>query len=114
MSLRSFTKKLLFLLSLATAKRVEELHALSWFILFSSTGATVSCSRIYLASPSSLLLGQVSRILRWVRCELVVMPCSPSPGICWQTYGVDNRPLRLFVSLDIRSRSMNKERYSFP
>ena len=64
-------------------------------------------------TPSSLLLGQVSRILRLVRCELVVMPCSRSPRICWRTYGVDIRPLHLFVLLEIRSWSMNKRKLFF-
>ena len=39
LSLRSLTKKVLFLVSLGTAKRVSELQALSSFVLFSSSGA---------------------------------------------------------------------------
>ena len=41
-SLRTLSKKVLFLLSLATAKWVSELQALSSIVPFSSEGATVS------------------------------------------------------------------------
>ena len=63
---------------------------------------SLPCNPFLTPSWSSL-----SRMLRWVRCELIVMPCSRSLSICWRTYGVDNCPLHLFVFLDIRSRSMN-------
>ena len=55
LSLHSLTKKVLFLLSLATAKRVGELQALSWLVLFSSTGATVSCVLEFLTKTESAL-----------------------------------------------------------
>ena len=45
---------------------------------------------------------------------LVVALRSVAPRVCWRTYGVVNRLLRLFVLLEIRFRFMNKERYSFP
>ena len=86
LSLRSLTKKVLFLLSLTTAKRVGGITgALLVGIVFFYGCYCIICSGIFgqdgvcLATPSSLLLGQVSRVLRWVRCELVVMPCSWSP-----------------------------------
>ena len=65
LSLRTLSKKVLFLLSLATAKRISELQVLSCVVSFPSEGATVLCSGVFgqdgvcLATPS-LLLGQVS------------------------------------------------------
>ena len=63
-SLRALSKKVLFLLSLAMAKRVSELQAVSSVVSFSCEGAVVSYvpeflakTRVCLATPSSLLLG---------------------------------------------------------
>ena len=115
LSLRCLTKKVLFLLSLATANELGSYRRsfgwsrfLIWALLYhmsqnSWPRRSLPCDSFLAPSWSSL-----SRILLWVRCELVVMPYSQSPRICWRAYGVDFRPLRLFVLLKIRSRSINK------
>ena len=55
-SLRTLPKKVLFLLSLATAKRVSELQALYSIVSFSSEGATVPCDPFLAPSWLSLSL----------------------------------------------------------
>ena len=54
-SLRTLSKKALFLLSLATAKRVSELQALSSIVSFSSEGAMVLYVLEFLAKTESAL-----------------------------------------------------------
>ena len=54
-SLRSLFKKTLFLVSLATAKRVSELQALSSIVSFSSEGAVISYVPEFLAKTESAL-----------------------------------------------------------
>ena len=54
-SLRALPKKTLFLMSLATAKRVSELRALSSIVSFSSEGAVVSYVPEFLAKTESAL-----------------------------------------------------------
>ena len=53
--LRTLSKKVLFLLSLATAERVSELQALSSIVSFSSEGAMVSYVPKFLAKTESAL-----------------------------------------------------------
>ena len=55
LSLRALSKKVLFLLSLATAKRVGELQALSRVVSFSFEGATVSYVPEFTAKTESAL-----------------------------------------------------------
>ena len=54
-SLRSLSKKTLFLMSLATAERVGELQALSSIVSFSSEGAVISYVPEFLAKMESAL-----------------------------------------------------------
>ena len=58
--LQSLTKKVLFLVSLATARRVGELQALSNFVSFSSSGACVAYVSEFLAKVE-LALNPLSR-----------------------------------------------------
>ena len=53
--LHSLTKKMLFLLSLATAKHVRELQMLSRYVLFSSSGVCVAYVLGFLAKTESAL-----------------------------------------------------------
>ena len=53
MSLRSFTKKALFLVALAIAKRVSELQALSKQVSFSSSGACIAYVPEFVAKTKS-------------------------------------------------------------
>ena len=52
-SLRSLTKKALFLIALATAKRVSELQALSKHVSFSSSGACIAYVPEFVAKTES-------------------------------------------------------------
>ena len=52
-SLRDLTLKTLFLVALATTKRVGELQALSRFVSFSSSAAGVSCAPEFLAKTET-------------------------------------------------------------
>ena len=54
-SLRALTKKVLFLVSLATAKYVDELQALSSFVSFFSSGACVVYVPEFLVKTKSAL-----------------------------------------------------------
>ena len=55
LSLRSLTKKVLFLVSLATAKRVSELQALPCVVSLSSSGACLSYVPEFVAKTESAL-----------------------------------------------------------
>ena len=52
-SLRDLSRKTLFLLALATAKRVGELQALSWSVSFSASAAGISYVPEFLAKTES-------------------------------------------------------------
>ena len=120
-SLRSLSKKVLFLLSLATAKRVSELQALSSIVSFSSEGAVVSYVPEFLAKtesalrplPRSFLVESLTDfaagldeglLLCPVRCLRVYLQRT-SPGV--------KRPRRLFVSLRNPSRLISKNAISY-
>ena len=55
LSFRALTKKVLFLVSLATAKRVGELQALSRVVSFSSSGACLTYVSEFIAKTESAL-----------------------------------------------------------
>ena len=55
LSFGSLTKEVLFLVSLATAKRVSELQALSSFASFSSSGACLTYVPEFVAKTESAL-----------------------------------------------------------
>ena len=115
-SLRALSKKTLFLLSLATAKRVSELQALSSIVSFSSEGAVVSYVPEFLAKtesalrllPRSFLVKSLTDpaasldkdlLLCPVRCLRVYLQRT-SPGV--------NRRRLIFVSPRNPSRSISK------
>ena len=115
------SKKALFLLSLAMAKRVSELQALSSIVLFSSEGAVVSYVPEFLAKTESALrplprsflvksltdfaAGLDEDLLLWlVRCLRVYLQRT-SPGV--------NRPQRLFVSPRNPLHSISKNVISY-
>ena len=120
-SLRALSKKSLFLMSLATAKRVIELQALFSIVSFSSEGAVVSFVPESLAKtesalrplPRSFLVKSLTDfaagldedlLLCPVRCLRVYLQCT--------ALGV-NRPRRLFVSPTNPSRSISKNAISY-
>ena len=120
-SLRALSKKTLFLMSLATAKRVSELQALSSIVSFSSEGAVVSYVPEFLAKtesalrplPRSFLVKSLTDfatgldedlLLCPVRCLRVYLQCT-APGV--------NHPRRLFVSPKNPLRSISKNAISY-
>ena len=120
-SLRSLSKKTLFLISLATAKRVSELQALSRIVSFSSEGAVVSYIPEFLAKtesylrplPRSFLVKSLTDfaagldedlLLCPVRCLRIYLQCT-APGV--------NCPRRLFVSPRNPTRAISKSAISY-
>ena len=121
LSFRSLTKKVLFLLSLATAKRVGELQALSWLVLFSSTGTTVSYVPEFLAKtesalrhlPRSFLVKSLSDFAKGLDDDLLLCPVRCLREYVRQTSGGVNRPRCLFVSPRNPSWVMSKNAISY-
>ena len=120
LSLRSLTKKVLFLLSLATAQRVGELQVLAWLVSFSSTGATVSYVPEFLAKtesalqplPCSFLVKSLSDNAKGLDDDLLLCPVRCLLEYVRQTSGGVNRPRRLSVSSRNPSR-MSKNAISY-
>ena len=89
LSLRELTKKVLFLVSLATAKRVSELQALSSYVSFSSSGACVACVPEFLAKtesalnplPRSFVVNLFQILLRAWNRSCCFVQCEPSVNI---------------------------------
>ena len=104
-SVRALSKKTLFFMSLATARRVSELQALSSIVSFSSEGAVVSYVPEFLAKtesslrprPRSFLVKSLTDFAAGLDEEFLLCPVH-----CHRVYlqctalGV-NRPRRLFV-----------------
>ena len=88
-SLWNLTKKVLFLVSLATAKRIWELQAVSRSVYFVGPDSCLSYVLEFVAKtnsfsnpPSSLILGEVScRLSGWFGGRLVVMSCQGPAGL---------------------------------
>ena len=102
----TLSKKVLFLLSLAMAKRVSELQALSCVVSFSSVGATVSYVPEFLAKmefalrplPRSFLVKSLTDFAVGLDEDLLLCPvCCLREYLQWTSPGV-NRLHRLFVS----------------
>ena len=119
--LRSLSKKTLFLISLATAKQVSELQALSKIVSFSAEGAVVSYVPEFLAKtesalrpfPRSFLVKSLADFAAGldedllycpVRCLRIYLQCT-APGV--------NRPRRLFVCLRNPMRAISRNAISY-
>ena len=106
LSLRALSKKVLFLLSLATAKRFGELQALYWVVYFSSVGTTVSYFPEFLAKtesalrplPRSVLVRSLFDFAMGLDEDLLFCPVHSLREYVNRTSGFVNRPHRLFVS----------------
>ena len=120
-SLRDLTRKTLFLLSLATAKRVGELQALSRRVSFSSSSAGLSYVPEFVAKTESAIrplprsfevksLGDFAAGLPEV---LLLCPVRSLSASLTRTSGIVNRPRRLFVSSKCPSRAMSKNGISY-
>ena len=88
-SLRNITKKILFLVALATAKHVGELQAISRTVSFVSSDACLSYvlefvakTRVFFQSPSSPFLGEISvRFCCRSGGRFVTLPCQSPPHL---------------------------------
>ena len=105
-SLRDLTRKTLFLIALASAKRVSELQALSRTVSFSSSAAAVSYVPEFIAKTESVLralprsfdIQSLSDFAAGLPGEMLLCPvCSLSEYVARTSRFVD-RPRRLFVS----------------
>ena len=120
-SLRDLTRKTLFLIALASAKRVSELQALSTTVAFSSSAAAVVYVPEFLAKTESALrslprsfdIPSLSDFAAGLPDEMLLCRvCALSEYIA-RTSSVTNRPRRLFVSPRNPSRAMSKNGISF-
>ena len=110
-SLRDLTRKTLFLLSLATAKRVGELH-----VSFSSSSAGLSYVPEFVAKPESAIrplprsfeVKSLGDFAAGLPEDLLLCPVRSLSAYLTRTSGIVNRPRRLFVSSKCPSRAMSK------
>ena len=120
-SLRDLTRKTLFLLSLATAKRVGEIQALSRRVSFSSSAAGLSCVPEFVAKtesalrplPRSFEVPSLGDFVAGMPEDLLLCPVRLLSAYLDRTSGIVDRPRRLFVSSKCRSRSMSKNGISY-
>ena len=120
-SLRDFTRKTLFLLSLATAKRVGEIQALSRRVSFSSSAAGLSYVPEFVAKtesalrplPRSFEVPSLGDFAAGMPEDLLLCPVRALSAYLDRTSGIVNRPRRLFVSPRCPSRAMSKNGISY-
>ena len=120
-SLRDLTRKTLFLISLATAKRVGELQALSRRVSFSSSSAGLSYMPEFVAKtesairplPRSFEVKSLGDFAAGLPEDLLLCPVRSLSAYLTRTSGVVNRPRRLFVSSKCPSRAMSKNGISY-
>ena len=120
-SLRDLTRKTLFLLSLATAKRVGEIQALSRRVSFSSSAAGLSYVLEFVAKTESALrplprsfgVPSLGDFAAGMPEDLLLCPVRALSAYLDRTSGIVNRPRRLFVSPRCPSRAMSKNGISY-
>ena len=120
-SLRDLTRKTLFLLSLATAKRVGELQALSRRVSFSSSSAGLSYVPEFVAKtesairplPRSFEVKSLGDFAAGLPEDLLLCPVRSLSAYLTRTSGIVNRPRCLFVSSKCPSRAMSKNDMSY-
>ena len=120
-SLRSLSKKTLFLMSLATTKRVVELQALSSIVSFSSESAVVSYVPEFLAKtesalrplPRSFLVKSLTDFVAGLDEDLLLCPVCCLRIYLQRTAPGVNRPRRLFVSPRNPARLISKNGISY-
>ena len=113
-SLRDLTRKTLFLLSLATARRVGELQALSRRVSFSSSSAGLSYVPEFVAKtesairplPCSFEVKSLGDFAAGLPEDLLLCPVRSLSAYLTRTSGIVNRPRRLFVSSKCPSRAV--------
>ena len=115
-SLRDLTRKTLFLVSLATAKRVGELQAFSRVVTFSSISAGLSYVPEFLAKtetavhplPRSFSIQSLQEFAAGLPEELLLCLVRSLRDYVKRTSRFVNRPRRLFVSPRCPSHAMSK------
>ena len=120
-SLRDLTRKTLFLISLATAKRVGELQALSHRVSFSSSSAGLSYVHEFVAKtesamrplPRSFEVKSLGDFAAGMPKDLLLCPVRSLSAYLDRASGLVNRPHRLFVSSKCPSRAMSKNGISY-
>ena len=120
-SLRDLTIKTLFLVSLATAKRVGELQALSYRVAKSGQDLTLTYLPEFVAKtetsdnpiPRSFLLKSLTDFVGDLEEELLLCPVRALSVYLQRTTGVPGRPRHLFVSPRNTSRPCSKNAISF-
>ena len=120
-SLRDLTRKTLFLFSLATAKRVREIQALSRRVSFSSSAAGLSYVPEFVAKtesalrplPRSFEVQSLGDFAAGLPEDLLLCPVRALSAYLDRTSGIVNRPRRLFVSSKCPSRAMSKNGISY-
>ena len=120
-SLRDLTRKTLFLIALATAKRVGELQALSHRVSFSSSAAGLSYVPEFVAKtetatrllPCSFEVQSLGDFAAGLPEDLLLCPVRSLSAYVTRTSNVVNRPRRLFVSSRCPSRAMSKNGISY-
>ena len=119
--LRALTQKVLFLLGLATAKRVEELQALSSVVTFVHGDACLSYVPQFVAKsesltrpiPRSFLVKSLSDFVAGLDDDLLLCPVRALRVFLDRTASLALHRHRLFVSPRCPSRSISKNAVSF-
>ena len=120
-SLRDLTRKTLFLLALATARRVGELQALAVGVSFSGEDAFLAYLPEFLAKsesaarplPRSFPVHSLRDFAGDLPDELLLCPVRAIRHYLHRTSSVSPRPRSLFVSPRCPSRSLSKNALSF-
>ena len=120
-SLRSLTKKALFLIALATAKRVSELQVLSKHVSFSSAGECMAYVPEFVTKiesavnplPCSFMVKSLTDFAAGLVQDLLLCPVRALREYLHCTTSFLNRPHHLFASPRAPSRAMSKNGISF-
>ena len=120
-SLRNLTKKVLFLVALATAKRVGELQAISKTVSFVRSDTSLSYVPEFVAKmesfsnplPRSFLVKSLSDFAAGLEEDLLLCPVRALQINFQRTDSFSPRPRRLFVSPRRPSHSLSKNVVSF-
>ena len=120
-SLHDLTRKTLFLVALATAKREGEIQAVSRVVSFSSSSAGLSYVPEFLAKtetalhplPRSFSIQSLQDFAAGLPEDLLLCPARSLREYLRRTSCFVNRPRRLFISPRRPSRAMSKNGISF-
>ena len=119
--LRALSKKVLFLLALATAKRVGELQVLPRIVSFVGSDACLSCvpefvaksESLSLSIPRSFLAKSLSDFAVGLDDDLLLCPVRALRIYLDRTLSLAPSRRRLFVSPSCPTRAMSKNAVSF-